>query len=578
MTALTISKLKMWKDPGYTRGCVEVPPAGSKKLPSVPDYVLTSGQTLRPHKGSTLTSLQLPLAYTQLFGMSYLYIEASDGVGTVSLFGWIDSVTQMAVSEANTQINWTVDWWRSYSGSATFGAGQITKCSDSTYKRPYRTHPRYWKATVANTTPLCEDNNNAWTMIYLVAVFTVSGVSTIRYFEFPAFNAGHISFTLPDHPNDTYYTMSIQQCYKGLIDELLTDYCDSLTPKPSFEIIGCYASQIKNPLWITGATWRYNVHGDAISGDVNGSTYSMMEVDGGISAVYGITFNPSIMTDDMTQYAIVDYWGNPVGNLPYGVSVTKANITLDIGVNGAYEKVIFESDAFDGQANQLISAKATKMLGLEFSIPCITIPITSNQWSSYLLGGQRDYDITSARIANDQKGVSGLESTIQAGIGGGVTGSTAGPLGAIGGLLGGMIAEGGMTAIQYGLGKNFNDQLQDAADRLYSNQKNNILIPGGSRAWYDRTNTLNKSWGAYLIKLEADTVSAAEYTADITNNGYDTNIPVASSASFVTAGGPLRITQLIITGGIPPEAKQAIKGMLETGVRIVENNPSGVAP
>lgn len=573
--ALTISKLKMWRDPKYTRGCVEVPPAGSWKLPAA-DYTLAADETLRPHKGSTLTSLNLPLSFTQVFGMSYLYIEASDGAGSVSMFGWITSIEQRSTSAEGVTIRWDPDWWRTYAGSATFGAGQITKCSNSTYKRPYRTQPRYWKAAAANTTPLCEANYS-WTMIYLIAVFTVSGASTIRYFEFPAYNAGNVTFKLPDHPNDNYYTMSIQQCYKGLIDEMLTDYCDSLNPKPSFEIIGCYASQIKNSLWISGTTWNYNVHGDAISGDVNGTTYSMMEVVS-ISASYNITFNPSIMTDDMTQYAIVDYWGNPVGNLPYGVSVTKVNITLDIGVNGAYEKVIFESDAFDGQSTQLISAKVTKTLGMEFSIPCITIPITSNQWSSYLLGGQRDYDITSARIANDQKGVSGLESTIQAGIGGGVTGSTAGPLGAIGGLIGGMLAEGGMTAIQYGLGKNFNDQLQDAADRLYSNQKNNILIPGGSRAWYDRTNNANKSWGAYLIKLEADTVSTAEYTADITNNGYDTNIPVGSSASFVTAGGPLRITQLVVTGGIPPEAKQAIKAMLETGIRIVENNPSGTAP
>ena len=106
---LTITKLKMWKDPGYTRRCVEVPPVGSKKLPT-PDYTMADSETLRPHKGSTLTNLNLPLSFTQLFGMSYLYIEASDGAGSVSLFGWIDSITQRSTSYEGVTINWSVDW------------------------------------------------------------------------------------------------------------------------------------------------------------------------------------------------------------------------------------------------------------------------------------------------------------------------------------------------------------------------------------------------------------------------------------------------------------------------------------
>lgn len=138
---LTITKLKMWKNPGYTRGCVEVPPVASKKLPN-PDFTSGVGVTYRPRKNSTLTALELPLNFTALFDMSYLYIEASDGAGSVKLFGWIESIEQTASSDPAVLIRWTVDWWRSYSGSITFGFGIVRRrprgTNDPIQKVPYR--------------------------------------------------------------------------------------------------------------------------------------------------------------------------------------------------------------------------------------------------------------------------------------------------------------------------------------------------------------------------------------------------------------------------------------------------------
>ena len=82
-----------------------------------------------------------------------------------------------------------------------------------------------------------------------------------------------------------------------------------------------------------------------------------------------------------------------------------------------------------------------------------------------------------------------------------------------------------------------------------------------------------------LIHQKCDTTSAAEYTADIALNGYDTDIPVANVGTFITGTtGPYRIRNLTVTGNIPPQAKQYIKDKFETGIRIVENNPSGVVP
>ena len=140
---LTITKLKMWKDPGYTRQCVEVPPVGSWKLPAVPDY--TSSEDLRPRRGSTLSAMELPLSYLAVHDMSYLYMEIEDGVtptpNTMKIFGWIVSVEEIASANEAVRITWTPDYWRTYADDAVFGKGVITRCNNSTYKRPFQTQP-----------------------------------------------------------------------------------------------------------------------------------------------------------------------------------------------------------------------------------------------------------------------------------------------------------------------------------------------------------------------------------------------------------------------------------------------------
>ena len=70
----------------------------------------------------------------------------------------------------------------------------------------------------------------------------------------------------------------------------------------------------------------------------------------------------------------------------------------------------------------------------------------------------------------------------------------------------------------------------------------------------------------------------AEYTAKVTNDGYTVDIPVGSASAFVTAGGPLQVQNMMISGTIPPQAKTYIKNIMANGIRIVENNPSGTDP
>ena len=577
--ALTISKLKMWKDPGYTRNCPEMPPLGSWKLPSVPDYASPADETLRPHKDSTLTRLNLPLSFTTVFGMSYLYIEASDGAGSVKLFGWITSIEQRSTSAEGVTIIWDVDWWRSYSGSATLGAGQVVKCGNSSYARPYRTQPRYWKTTSMKMISgpgrggaLGDSQNALW--LYILCVWTKiaspNTVTTIRTLFCPVNGEFYVNGVL-----SPYDGIPLDYVFEGKLDEFMDAIGgSSVTPK----IIGVWVAPLCPNVftwnsgtseWSTASNFTVYTH-DTYTLMVNPSGANLQITEDSLPLV-------SATTDATHRVLLTDPDGNICGELPYGLTTNGVRVVVDIGTNGGYMNVYFKCSQVEDPlyTSAYIHNKAAVSAGVGFSIPLLRLPVTENQWSDYNVTGQRDYDVTSARIANEQRAIMGLESSATSAIGGGVTGASAGPVGAAAGVIGGGAVSAIMTGINYGLGENFNQQLQEAKDKLYANQRNGIILTGGSQNKVE----YNKAWGPLIIVQEADTVSAAEYSADITQNGYDTDIPVANVGTFISGTtGPYRILNLTITGNIPPQAKQYIKDKFETGVRIVENNPSGVAP
>lgn len=566
--ALTITKLKMWADPGYSRNCPEVPVIGSKKLPPA-DWASAQDVTFRPSPGSTLTSLKIPLSYTAVFNMSYMYIEASDGYGNIALFGWIDNITQSSTSAESVTINWTVDWWRSYSGDVTFKSGIITKSPDATHKRPYRTQPRYWK--ISNISQIRESSVTSSIWVYIPCVWTVKknneNVTTQIITLIAPVNA---AFTISPQSQTTQNGPDFKFLYGGFIDEFVAGIS---TQTVTVSIISVYLAPIAPDDFVfNGSYWASTVN-----------TYASFTSASGVSIMVGNDPSPitsmsvsitPVKTDDVTRVIITDCDGNEYGILPYGITFDTIEAVLDIGSNGGYLNLTFKSsDLFpQGMAADTLR-KSSKSMGCGFSIPLPTVPVTENQWSDYMVSGQRDYDITSARIANDQKAIGGIESSVQDAIGGGIAGASAGPLGAIGGAIGGGILGGIMTGINYGLGENFNQQLQEAKDLMYANQKNGIVLTGNS---YNKM-ILNNAYYPLLIIETADATSSAEITADIALNGYDTN--VSGSLSLTSAStGPYQIVNMTLTGSVPPQAKQYIKDKFAQGVRLIENNPSGVIP
>lgn len=541
---LTITKLKMWKDPGYTRECVEVPPAGSWKMPAA-DYV--SSENLRPRKGSTLTAVELPLPYLQVMDMSYLYIEVEDGMtptpNTVKLFGWIVSIEEIASSNEAVRITWTVDYWRTYAGTAVFGAGKITRCTDATYKRPYLTMPRRWKATAMENVTFMENSND----IYIVVVYNyvkVSGSNESKtYICIGTWKVGS-TITIG---GTSYNTISLDQVYNGLLDELMKTTPDS--------IIAIYATTVE-PFNLATSTPTNSAK------DGTTSSYAWYVKNPAVTR-FGGSYSQTYESNDNKKAVIVDPYGTIMYEVPWGYSVKDYGGFTDIGTSAANLTMYFASPQ-----GEISLPGAT---GLLATLPLIPLPFNSNAYSDYAYTYQREYDKRIREIQRNQQttdaGVSVGGSLI-----GGVTSYAIGgnQLGA--GMIGDAVSRIFTTSIGHFTQGYFNDELNAEDAKLHANQSSSLISPAGGNGWQ----LLVGQWK--IVQLEADDVSQAEYDAHIANDGYTTDLCVADASAFVTAGGALQIQNLVLTGSIPPEGKTYIKNILSNGVRIVENNPTGVNP
>lgn len=533
---LTITKLKMWRDPGYTRQCVEVPPVGSKKLPT-PDY--ESSETLRPRRGALLNAVELPLSYLAVHDMSYLYMEIEDGQetpNTMSVFGWILSVEETASANEAVIIRWTPDYWRTYSDNAVFGKGTITRCANDTYKRPFITQPRKW--LVKNSVSVSPANHPSFLLIK-----TVTSGDDVTSFEYY-----YEELELDDGVNRT---PTVDDLVSGRVDEVLGFLPDS--------IIGCWIVPINMEAFFDSKVlyshnnvicWK----SERIKDNVVTRTISLTD------GAYG--------SDDMRQCALVGPYGDVQSMLPWGFDLNASvYMTVDISVNGPTFYV------FNGEGNYNFEDITN---GAYLSFTGLDVPINTNAWSDYSQTYQRSYDKRMAEIQRNQRAVSGVSSTGTSMVGGAIAGATKGG-GA--GAIGGAIAGGTLSIIgsitDFLSAPYFNDEIQKETDKLVSNQVSTLLRAGGGIGWITLS---GENYGWKIVQLEADATSLAEYTGKITNDGYDVEIPVGTPTAFLTAGGPLQIQNLVLTGSIPPEAKTYIKTILSNGVRIVENNPSGVVP
>lgn len=562
---IMIKKLKMWRNPGYTEECIEIPPIGSRKLPAA-DWVNTkNGQfyDLRPRKGSTLSKIELPLSFSATWDMSYLWMQAEDDAGTIEVFGWIRSVEQIAGSEEAVRIMWVPDYWRTCSGSVSFGKGVITKTSSDSYARPFKTQPRQ-RLHVSDTRIVSQITTSSQPCIIFTAVST-SGDITYNV------TADTIGMSDNDSLNGIYYNAADQLPY--------------FTGLTSDSIIGCWVCCYPfKGRWYnsalrfggTGGTQRSHT-------DAGGVTHNWVEFTYAQTSYYGVNLTGELMTTDDDVYVIRDCYGTSYLTTPWHIPFKSVAIAMDIGPTEAYYSVYLLNETISEVPNQLIAPmkdyrKSAVATGMYANIPMVPVSVGSAKLSDYYVSGQREFDIETRRIEQEKQLASGISGAAGSALSGALTGAllgaAGGPIGAAGGALIGLGVSVGGSFVSNEINKSANDQLQEATEKLYANQSGSIVTIGSTAQTVEATNSEH---GLLLTKLTSDAVSAAERTAYISNQGYDVEIPVAAATSFMTSG-PLQIRNLNVTGSVPPAAKTAIKAKLEAGVFIVENNPTGTDP
>ena len=549
--SITITKLKMWKNPGYTKGCVEVPPVGSKKLPA-PDY--TSTTNLRPRKNGTISAIELPLSFCQVFDMSYLYMEFEDNAhNQCKVFGWIDSIEQTASGDEAVLIRWDADWWRTYSGNLTFGRGVVTKTSDATYKRPLSLNPRRFKYD--SEIALTDDTTTSDMLNHRCIIFSYVDAN----------GSLHLGVTAPKMkpPNDPYKQgLTIAQA-----DDLPTIF-----GIPSANIKGCWICPyppFSASNWEVGdnqlnltfpPTWKSN------------GGYWWIEQPEIYTNLRTESHLVDVESDETTHYTVCDGYGTPYLTLPYGINVKRVDIALDVGATEAYI-VVALGETTTAPPSLIGEIYQTRYInnGLFVNIPLPAVSITSSSLSDYYASGQRDFDINTRRIAQEKALYSGIAGVGGSAIGGGIAGGMTKAGGGIGALAGAGLGIAGV-GIDYWITGKTDDELQQATDLLYSNQAGTLVTIGNTGR------NMLSAFPIRLVKMVADSVSASEIANQISTQGYDVSIPTSSTSAFIPTTGAVQIKNLQLTGVAPPIAKTMIKNKLEGGVYVIENNPSGVTP
>ena len=472
------------------------------------------------------------------------FLKASVSAGTI--FGWIDEVSPLHESDTewSYRIRWHPDWWLTAQslGRLDFGPGRFSKCASAANARPASSQPRYWKNEISyplipTDSPESSDVTR-WTRWAVIAkTKSDNGKTTIDYYFWPTDAKFKPSTTT------TYgFSLDLNRIFAGETEEALGFDPDS--------IIGFWLSPLKP--WAGG--------------------YEILSLgDEGLPTARAITTSDSywhryavgstVKTDDRAKYLFADPTGATVYTAPWGVEFSEVDIRADIGTNGAY---------LDFYLNTADDRRDAGLEGRQFSFPLQTLPLTANAWSSYVYSGQREYDIAAKKIQRDESAVNGISGIGTGAIGGAIAGSMVAPgIGTVAGLIGGAVSSAIGTGVSYLTSGKYDSRSQKATDKLASNQTAAMnIVSGGQVGLNTIYGTPGLKYGWTMHKMMREPISLAEYDAEVSTIGYDTDFLAADCSSLISAGGPMKISDLQIVTDLPNEAKTYIAAIFQRGVYI----------
>lgn len=471
------------------------------------------------------------------------FLKAVTGVGTI--FGWIDRITPLHESDTqwSYRLEWHPDWWLTAQslGKLKFGLGRFAKCAWSAIARPASSQPRFWRNEASY--PLIPSDSaessdvTGWTRWAVIAkTKTDNGKTTIEYYYWPTdakFRLGTVTYG---------WSLDLNRIFAGVTEEALGFDPDS--------IVGFWLSPLKP--WANG----YEILSLGDEGIPVARPTATID-----SYWHRYAVGSTVKTDDRSKYVFADPTGATVYTAPWGVEFSEVDIRADIGTNGAY---------LDFYLNTADDRYDAGLEGRQFSFPLQTLPLTANAWSSYVYSGQRDYDIAAKKIQRDESAMNGISGIGTGAIGGAIAGSMVAPgIGTVAGLIGGAVSSAIGTGVSYLTSGKYDTRSQKATDKLTSNQTAALnLASGGQVGLSTMYGTPGVRYGWTLHKMTRDPVSLAEYDAEAATLGYDTNFLAADSSALISAGGPMKISDLQIVTDLPNEAKTYIAALFARGVNI----------
>ena len=550
-----ITKIEFWSDVGFIDGAVEIPRLAAAD-PAGPDMVIEPDDPIMPSKDRFFTELKLKEYYTGLLTMSYMRItydlKNSLGIDTPNVFyGWIDKVDLSSDGEyPMTIVSWHIDEWRTWKSMITFGSGHVKR-------RPYlnlgTTPYQDYQIRYERLSP-----NDATDSISLFDTFEL-GTDKIWWIIFSwnrnrgsdtEINYGYFPVSINNKMNnfqlksgsDTCGTLSLDWVYNGVFDERLG-----------------IAPEALNGVWISPISPKA-FSGSGTAGDPFTSSGLYMVEYQGLGYYFGffnmekptilkrtVTLNPHLTTSEEAKYVISDMVGNKVLNLPYGMEISEVNLTFVFEPTKPYIEFSVMNDS-NGS-----------MIGCVENVTFPLVPVNSNAYSSYVYGGQQEYDREMRQTrSNAQLWKSSFGGATQGALVGGF-----GPMGALAGA--GLGASSGL--INYGVESIYqNDAEQKLENRLRANQPASMIMDADGLMAIER----NYTWKIH--KIVPDEYSATQIANTRSQFGISVDELMSSCDSLIRSASPTgyyNIQNLIVKGNVPVSAKKWIREKFRSGVRLI---------
>ena len=480
--------------------------------------------------------------YNAVIVSPYSLNEKGQAAYSPDIIGWIDTTEEISISaKINTRVYWHVDHWLT---ALTWGdrmpsllEGRI-KRGPAVLARPESVQPRLWESAQKFDIATESEKGAPWVIVLHTTNYTDAKGETFTFFYVTFWPTERTLSVVENEQTYSCQTIKINTVYGGLTEEYLGLNADS--------IVGIWFSPIPPCDVSVLSPERYKPASATSTG------YGFYRVTAGIS-YFGtpqkcINTPEEIKTDDNSKWVIIDPYLSVYGTLPWGQSSTSVYASIDIGTSGAFMTLDFRDGSTEAGT------------GRQIQVPLISAPITSNAMSSYVLSGQREYDIYTAQLQAEQSRKSGIANSGTSALSGAVGGAVAGggigaAIGAVAGLATSLIG----TQVNYQLTKDFDSKTQEATDKLTSNQTASVLISGGGNSWIKNT------W--QIIRLTRDAQSKTELTDEQANLGFATDCYSHSCADYIGMGGGIRIESLHVEG-CSPEGNKYIQSMFSSGCHI----------